>query len=111
MPRIRERIITQDMLISGKLKVTEESIFEGDVIFKGDGTDLAIGGTLDVSLLNINNGVFNVLATTGNSYLGGQDFNKLIFDYCITNFKKYNFNIKIEYKNYEKSLQKLRKQP
>jgi heat shock 70kDa protein 1/2/6/8 len=48
------------------------------------------GGTLDVSLLNIDEGIFEVLATTGDSYLGGQDFTQTIYTYCIEEFKKKN---------------------
>ena len=48
------------------------------------------GGTLDVSLLNIDEGIFEVLATTGNSYLGGEDFTKEIYSYCVNTFKSEN---------------------
>lgn len=49
------------------------------------------GGTLDVSLLNINDGIFQVLASTGNTHLGGTDFDNRIMGYCISEFKlKYN---------------------
>ena len=48
------------------------------------------GGTLDVSLLNIDEGIFEVLATTGNSYLGGEDFTKEIYTYCVKTFKHDN---------------------
>ena len=48
------------------------------------------GGTLDVSLLNIDEGIFEVLATTGNSYLGGEDFTKEIYTYCVNTFKHDN---------------------
>ncbi len=48
------------------------------------------GGTLDVSLLNIDEGVFEVQATTGDSYLGGEDFTQAIYKYCIQEFKKKN---------------------
>lgn len=46
------------------------------------------GGTLDVSLLNIDEGIFEVIATTGDSYLGGEDFTQKLFHYVIENFKK-----------------------
>jgi molecular chaperone HscA len=39
------------------------------------------GGTFDISILNINNGVFEVLATNGDTYLGGDDFDAAIVDY------------------------------
>jgi len=49
------------------------------------------GGTLDVSILNICEGVFEVLSSTGNTHLGGEDFDNKIYNFCINNFKnKYN---------------------
>ena len=39
------------------------------------------GGTFDVSILEIGDGVFEVLATNGNNRLGGDDFDKRIMDY------------------------------
>ena len=44
------------------------------------------GGTLDISLLNISEGVFEVLGSCGNSNLGGSDFDKIIMEYCIKKF-------------------------
>jgi Fe-S protein assembly chaperone HscA len=41
------------------------------------------GGTFDVSILKIQNGIFEVLATNGNTYLGGDDFDRAIVDYWI----------------------------
>ncbi len=41
------------------------------------------GGTLDVSLLNLNNGIFEVMAASGDNRLGGQDFNMLLLEYLI----------------------------
>jgi molecular chaperone DnaK (HSP70) len=41
------------------------------------------GGTFDVSILKINNGIFEVLATNGNTFLGGDDFDRAIIDYWI----------------------------
>ncbi|MBU3160072.1 molecular chaperone DnaK [Clostridium frigoris] len=53
------------------------------------------GGTFDVSVLDINNGVIEVLATAGNNRLGGDDFDKCVVDYLADEFKKENhFNIK-----------------
>ncbi|MBQ3847497.1 MAG: molecular chaperone DnaK [Clostridia bacterium] len=46
------------------------------------------GGTFDVSILEIGDGVFEVLATNGNTRLGGDDFDKKIIDYLISEFKK-----------------------
>ena len=46
------------------------------------------GGTFDVSILEIGDGVFEVLATNGNNRLGGDDFDKKIMDYLVEEFKK-----------------------
>lgn len=46
------------------------------------------GGTFDVSILEISDGVFEVLATNGNNMLGGDDFDKRIMDYMVEEFKK-----------------------
>ena len=48
------------------------------------------GGTFDVSILDIGDGVFEVLATNGNTRLGGDDFDQRIIDYLVTEFKKSN---------------------
>ena len=48
------------------------------------------GGTFDVSILEIGDGVFEVLATNGNNRLGGDDFDKRVMDYLIAEFKKAN---------------------
>ena len=45
------------------------------------------GGTFDVSLLEIGDGIFEVLATSGNNRLGGDDFDKKIIDWAIAEFK------------------------
>ena len=46
------------------------------------------GGTFDVSILDIGDGVFEVLATSGNNKLGGDDFDQKIIDYLVAEFKK-----------------------
>ena len=46
------------------------------------------GGTFDISILEIGDGVFEVLATAGNNRLGGDDFDKRIMDYLVDTFKK-----------------------
>ena len=48
------------------------------------------GGTFDVSILELGDGVFEVLATSGNNHLGGDDFDKKIMDYMVAEFKKEN---------------------
>ena len=68
------------------------------------------GGTLDVSLLNINDGVYEVLGSCGNNNLGGSDFDTKIMEYIIGEFLNLN---NIDYKDFvsnvsENSLQKLK---
>jgi len=46
------------------------------------------GGTFDVSILTLGDGVFEVKATSGNNHLGGDDFDKRIIDYLVAEFKK-----------------------
>src|SRR6201992_119650 len=46
------------------------------------------GGTFDVSLLNIQGGVFTVKATAGDTHLGGQDFDTNLLDYCKKEFQR-----------------------
>ena len=48
------------------------------------------GGTFDVSILDIGDGVFEVLATSGNNKLGGDDFDQKIIDYLVAEFKSSN---------------------
>ena len=48
------------------------------------------GGTFDVSILDIGVGVFEVLATNGNTHLGGDDFDEAIINYLVDEFKKSN---------------------
>ena len=48
------------------------------------------GGTFDVSILDIGDGVFEVLSTNGNTHLGGDDFDNAIIDYLASEFKKSN---------------------
>ncbi len=48
------------------------------------------GGTFDVSILELGDGVFEVKSTSGNNELGGDDFDKRIMDYLVEQFKKEN---------------------
>ena len=48
------------------------------------------GGTFDVSILELGDGVFEVKSTSGNNELGGDDFDKRIMDYLVDEFKKEN---------------------
>lgn len=46
------------------------------------------GGTFDISILEMNNGVFEVLSTSGNTYLGGEDFDERIIDWMAEQFRE-----------------------
>jgi heat shock protein 5 len=48
------------------------------------------GGTFDVSLLSIEDGVFEVLATAGDTHLGGEDFDNRVIDYLVKQYKRKN---------------------
>ena len=48
------------------------------------------GGTFDVSILELGDGVFEVKSTNGNNHLGGDDFDQRIIDYLVEEFKKEN---------------------
>ena len=48
------------------------------------------GGTFDVSILELGEGVFEVKATNGNNHLGGDDFDEIIVNYLVSEFKKEN---------------------
>lgn len=53
------------------------------------------GGTFDVSILEINDGVFEVLSTSGNTFLGGEDFDQRIIDWLVESFKnEHNIDLK-----------------
>lgn len=59
---------------------------------KNDGQTIVVfdlgGGTFDVSILEISGGVFEVKATNGDTMLGGEDFDELLLDYLLKEFKK-----------------------
>merc|ERR1712166_374176 len=65
------------------------------------------GGTFDVSLLSIEEGIFEVKATNGHTHLGGEDFDNILVEYCIEEFKKKS---KIDIKGNNRSLRRLRTQ-
>ena len=48
------------------------------------------GGTFDVSILELGDGVFEVKSTNGDTFLGGEDFDNTIVDYLVNEFKKDN---------------------
>ena len=65
------------------------------------------GGTFDVSLLTIEDGIFEVKATNGDTHLGGEDFDNKIVEYCIADFKKKSG---LDIKNNNRALRRLRTQ-
>ena len=63
------------------------------------------GGTFDVSLLNIDQGFLEVKATSGDTHLGGEDFDNRLVDFCIQQFLK---TTKIDIRGDKKALRRLR---
>lgn len=64
------------------------------------------GGTFDVSLLSIDNGVFKVLATAGDTHLGGEDFDNRVIDYLV---KAYNEKTGTDVSSNQSAMSKLKK--
>jgi len=64
------------------------------------------GGTFDVSLLTIDNGVFEVIATSGDTHLGGEDFDQRVMEHLMKVFKKKHGT---DLKGEKRALQKLRR--
>jgi len=65
------------------------------------------GGTFDVSVLTIDNGVFEVIATSGDTHLGGEDFDQRVLDYLMKNIKK-KFNKDVS--SDKRAIQKLKRE-
>jgi chaperone protein DnaK len=65
------------------------------------------GGTFDVSLLTIDNGVFEVVATNGDTHLGGEDFDMRVMEYFIKVFKKKSGH---DIRKDDRAIQKLRRE-
>merc|ERR1719166_495845 len=63
------------------------------------------GGTFDVSLLTIDEGIFQVLATAGDTHLGGEDFDNRLVEFCIQDFKKKN---KLDIRGSARAMRRLR---
>ena len=78
---------------------------------KNDGQTIAVydlgGGTFDVSILDIGDGVFEVLSTNGDTFLGGEDFDLRIVDHLADQFKK---DTGIDLKLQKDSLQRLKEE-
>lgn len=64
------------------------------------------GGTFDVTLLTIDDGVFEVLATSGDTHLGGEDFDERLINYFVEMFKRQKG---VDCKNDKRAVQRLRK--
>ena len=63
------------------------------------------GGTFDVSLLNIDEGIFEVKATAGDTHLGGEDFDNILVNHFIQEFKR---KTKLDIKDNKRALRRLR---
>lgn len=76
---------------------------------KNDGKTIAVydlgGGTFDVSILEIGDGVFEVKSTNGDTFLGGEDFDMRLVEYLVSEFKKESG---IDLKNDKLALQRLK---
>merc|ERR1712110_30404 len=65
------------------------------------------GGTFDVSLLTIEDGIFEVKSTNGHTHLGGEDFDNVLVDFCMAAFKK---QTGIDIKGNARAMRRLRTQ-
>jgi L1 cell adhesion molecule like protein len=65
------------------------------------------GGTFDVSLLTIDEGIFEVKATAGDTHLGGEDFDNKLVEYCAADFLKKKG---VDIRNNPRSMRRLRTQ-
>jgi molecular chaperone DnaK len=63
------------------------------------------GGTFDISILDVGEGVFEVKSTSGDTFLGGDDFDQRVMEYLISEFQKQNG---IDLRNDRQALQRLR---
>jgi len=95
---------TASSLAYGLLELSEKENKDINIIVYDFG-----GGTLDISVVGIDNGIFEVYGSTGNTHLGGVDFDNKLLKYCLKKFKKQN-NIEFNFKINALSLQKLRLQ-
>ena len=64
------------------------------------------GGTHDVSLITIDEGVFEVKATAGDTHLGGEDFDSILVDWCVQDFERKNRGVTV--KDNARALRRLR---
>ena len=94
-----KRIINEPTAAALAYGMDKEAVDQKIMVF-----DLG-GGTFDVSLLEISDGVFEVLATAGNNRLGGDDFDQRIIDWMAETFKRENG---IDLRNDKMVLQRLK---
>lgn len=92
------RIINEPTAASLAYGIDKTSVKEKILVY-----DLG-GGTFDVSILELGDGVFEVLATNGDTFLGGDDFDKKVIDYIADEFKANNG---IDLRNDKVALQRL----
>lgn len=93
------RIINEPTAASLSYGIDKEDTMQTIMVF-----DLG-GGTFDVSILEIGDGVFEVKATNGNNHLGGDDFDELIMNYLANEFKK---ETGVDLRNDKMALQRLK---
>lgn len=96
-----ERVINEPTAAAIAYGIDKQDREENILVF-----DLG-GGTFDVTLLSIDNGVFEVRATSGNTHLGGEDFDQRLMEFCISRFKRESG---IDVANDKRAVQRLRKQ-
>ncbi len=77
-----ERVFNEPTASSMAYKMDEKQNVETILVY-----DLG-GGTFDVSILEVGDGVYDVLATSGNTDLGGDDWTQELVDHCVEEFKK-----------------------
>jgi len=94
------RIINEPTAAAMAYGLKNESSKEKNVLIFDMG-----GGTFDVSLLSIDDGIFEVKATAGDTHLGGEDLDTLLVEYCAKEFKK---KTKIDMTKNVKSMRRLR---
>ncbi len=96
-----ERVINEPTAAAIAYGLDKQDVEETILVF-----DLG-GGTFDVTLLHIDNGVFEVKATSGNTHLGGEDFDQRMMDFFIAQFKRKSG---VDISGDKRALQRLRKQ-
>ena len=94
-----ERIINEPTAAALAFGIDKTKIEQKVLVF-----DLG-GGTFDVSILELADGTFEVLATAGDNVLGGDDWDNVVVDWLVSNFKKENG---VDLKNDKMALQRLK---